>query len=189
MEKYPLRAQLLSCLAMSLIALAIIYFAQDVQWPGFLLAGLPWRQQMMMGLTLGVLVGGVSTIMALRKPNDETVRRTSASYARLDLRGLNPVWISLGAGISEELLFRAALQPLLGIWLTTLLFLLVHAGAYDFRRLDRAALWQAGGVVGMSLMFGFAYEYTGLATVIVAHVVIDIFGLYSVRRLAAGQAY
>lgn len=189
MEKYPLRAQLLSCAALAAIGVAIIHFVQGVPLTQALAAGMPWLEQLGLGLALGLATGAVSAVSTLRKPSAEAVQRTASSYARLDLSGWNPLWISLGAGISEELLFRAALQPLVGIWGASLLFLLVHAGAYDFRRFDRAALWQAGGVFGMSMLFGLAFEYAGLLAVMVAHTLVDIVGLYLVRRIAdAGAA-
>ena len=34
--------------------------------------------------------------------------------------------LALGAGIGEEILFRGALQPVLGIWFTSILFAIVH---------------------------------------------------------------
>jgi membrane protease YdiL (CAAX protease family) len=188
MEKYPLRTQLLSCAVLATIGVAIIHFVQGVPLLQALAAGLPWPQQLGLGAALGLATGAVSAVTTLRKPAAEAVQRTATSYARLDLSGWNPLWISLGAGMSEELLFRAALQPLLGIWGASLLFLLVHAGAYDFRRFDRAALWQAGGVFGMSMLFGLAFEYAGLLSVMVAHTVVDIVGLYLVRRIAEAGA-
>jgi membrane protease YdiL (CAAX protease family) len=50
---------------------------------------------------------------------------------RVDLSGWNPLWFGLCAGIGEELLFRGALQPLLGIWWTGLLFALAHYELVD----------------------------------------------------------
>lgn len=186
MEKYPLHTQLLSCGVLAAIGAAIIHFGHGASLPQVLLSGMPWLDQLGLGAALGLAVGLVSAVSTLRKPSAEAVRRTTASYARLDLSGWNPVWISLAAGISEELLFRAALQPLLGLWGASLLFLLAHARAYDFRRMDRAALLQAGGVFGMGLAFGLGFEYIGLLAVMLAHTVIDIVGLLLVRRLAAG---
>ncbi|MGW8393064.1 CPBP family intramembrane glutamic endopeptidase [Pseudoduganella sp. HUAS MS19] len=180
-----MRTQLLSCAALAGIAMAILLFRRE-PLAGLLQAGWPWWQQGLAGIVLGLAAGSVSALTTLRKPHAEAVQRTAASYARLDLSGWNPVWISLAAGISEELLFRAALQPLVGIWGASLLFLLVHIGAYDFRRFDRAALWQAGGVFGMGLLFGFAFEHIGLLAVMVAHAIVDIIGLYLVRRISAG---
>lgn len=184
MEKIPLRSQLLSCAFLAIIAMTIIVFVQRVPPISLLAAGLPWWQQPLAGVGIGLAVGAASAVTTLRKPSAEAVQRTATSYARLDLAGWNPFWISLGAGISEELLFRAALQPLIGIWGASLLFLLVHAGAYDFRRFDRAALWQAAGVLGMGVLLGLTFEYVGLLAAMVAHAVVDIVGLYLVRRIS-----
>ncbi|MTW12134.1 CPBP family intramembrane metalloprotease [Pseudoduganella eburnea] len=181
----PLRRQLLTCLVMVLVALLLIRFVQHAQLPDVLLAGLPWPQQALLGAALGLLVGGASLISALRKPGATSVQRTAGSYGQLDLHGLNPVWIALAAGAGEELLFRAALQPLLGIWLSSALFLLLHTRAYDFRRFDRTALLQAAGVMGMSLVFGLVALYAGLIAAVLAHTLIDILGLYAVRRVVA----
>ena len=183
--KIPLRTQLLSCAALAGAALAILLLRQ-VPLPALLQAGLPSWQQALAGIALGLAAGGISALTTLRKPNSEAVQRTAASYARLDLSGWNPLWISLAAGVSEELLFRAALQPLLGIWGASVLFLLLHIGAYDFRRLDRPALWQASGVFGMSVLLGFAFDYVGLLAVMLAHAIVDIIGLYLVRRISEG---
>lgn len=180
-----LRRQLLTCLVMVLAALLLIHFVQHAPLPEVLLAGLPWLQQAMLGLGLGILVGSGSLFSALRKPDAESVRRTADTYGQLDLHGLNPVWIALAAGVGEELLFRAALQPLLGIWLSSLLFLALHAKAYDFRRLDHTALLQAASVLGASLGFGAVYHYIGLLAAIAAHTLVDVLGLYAVRRLVA----
>lgn len=183
--KIPLRTQLLSCAALGLVGVAILLLRQQ-PLAALLQAGLPWWQQGLAGIALGLAAGGVSALTTLRKPQSEAVQRTATSYARLDLSGWNPLWISLAAGVSEEVLFRAALQPLLGIWGASVLFLLVHAGAYDFRRFDRAALWQASGVFGMSVLFGFAFDYVGLLAVMLAHAIVDIIGLYLVRRISEG---
>ncbi|XLZ70975.1 CPBP family intramembrane glutamic endopeptidase [Massilia sp. SR12] len=187
MEKYPLRTQLLSCTVLAVIGLGILHFGHDEPLGQALSAGLPWLDQLALGAALGLAIALASAVSSLRKPSAEAVQRTTASYARLDLRGWNPVWISLGAGISEELLFRAALQPLIGLWGASLLFLLAHARAYEFHRIDRAALLQAGGVFGMALAFGLGFEYFGLLAMMVAHTIIDIVGLLIVRRLAALQ--
>ena len=186
MGKIPLRSQLLGCALMAGIAIALIVLVQRVSLSSLVEAGLPWWQQALAGILLGLAAGAASALTTLRQPSAEAVQRTAASYARLDLDGWNPLWISLAAGFSEELLFRAALQPLLGIWGASLLFLLVHAGAYDFRRLDRAALWQASGVFGMGLLLGLVFSHAGLLAAMLVHATVDIAGLYMVRRISTG---
>jgi membrane protease YdiL (CAAX protease family) len=50
---------------------------------------------------------------------------SSALYADYDT-----VWewvaLAVGAGVGEEILFRGALQPVLGIWFTSFFFALIH---------------------------------------------------------------
>ena len=52
------------------------------------------------------------------------------------------------------MLFRAALQPLLGVWIASLVFLVTHTPVYRFRRLDRATLVQAANVFGAGVVLG-----------------------------------
>lgn len=170
---------------MVLVALSLIHFVQHAELPQSLLAGLPWPQQALLGALLGAMVGSGSLISAVRKPGAESVRRTADSYGQLDLHGLNPVWIALAAGVGEELLFRAALLPLAGIWLSSLLFVALHSKAYDFRRFDRTALLQAASVLAAGLGFGLVYRYLGLLAAVAAHTTVDILGLYAVRRVVA----
>jgi uncharacterized protein len=50
--------------------------------------------------------------------------------SQLLLGNMTTVWdwliLAIAAGIGEEVLFRGALQPVLGIWLTSLLFAVIH---------------------------------------------------------------
>ena len=80
------------------------------------------------------------------------------------------------------MLFRAALQPLLGVWIVSLLFLLTHMPVYRFRQLDGATLAQAASVFGGSVVLGFVFQYVGLIAAMLVHAWIDIVGLLLVRQ-------
>lgn len=178
-----LSAQLLTCLAMCLLAIAILYIAHDD--PMRILAGpMPFSRQLLIGQGLALLAAGVAYVQYRLMAGSEVVARTARSYARLDLRGLNPLWMSIAAAVGEEALFRAALQPLLGVWLTSLVFLVTHTPAYRFRRPDRATFVQAAGVFGASVALGFVFQYVGLLAAIMVHAWIDIVGLLVVRAIA-----
>jgi membrane protease YdiL (CAAX protease family) len=114
--------------------------------------------------------------------NSASSARTIESYARLDLSGLNPLWISIAAAIGEEMLFRAALQPLLGVWIVSLIFLLTHVPVYRFRKLDGATLAQAASVFAGSVVLGFVFQQVGLLAAMLVHMWIDIVGLLIVRQ-------
>lgn len=181
-----LTAQLLTCLVFLVIAAVIIFVAQDEPlsvFTGPMGAG----NQLLFGLGLSALAAVGSYVSFRLTASSESTRKTIAAYARLDLSGLNPVWISLAAAIGEELLFRAALQPLLGVWITSVIFLLTHTPVYQFRKLDKATLVQAAGVFGASVVLGFIYQYVGLLAAVLVHVAIDVVGLYVVRNALRGQ--
>lgn len=181
-----LTAQVLTCVAFSLVALLIIFVAQSD--PGSVFRGpLSLGMQLLFGLGLSALAAVGSYVSFRLTARSEATRNTITAYGRLDLSGLNPLWISLAAAIGEELLFRAALQPLLGVWITSLVFLLTHTPVYQFRKLNRATLVQAAGVFGASVALGFIYQYVGLLAAMLVHTGLDVVGLYVVRNSLAGM--
>ena len=180
-----LTAQVLTCVAFSLVALLIIFVAQDAPLAVFT-GPMPWGAQVLYGLALSALAAVGSYASFRLTSQSEATRNTISAYGKLDLSGLNPVWISLAAAIGEELLFRAALQPLLGVWITSLIFLLTHTPVYQFRRLNRATLIQAAGVFGASVALGFVYQYAGLLSAVMVHTALDVVGLYVVRNVLRG---
>ena len=176
-----LTAQLLTCLVFLVIAAVIILVAYEDPLSVFV-GPMGMANQLLFGLGLSALAATGSYVSFRMTATSESTRKTIAAYARLDLSGLNPLWISLAAAIGEELLFRAALQPLLGVWITSVIFLLTHTPVYQFRKLDKATLVQAAGVFGASVALGFIYQYVGLLAAVLVHVAIDVVGLYVVRN-------
>lgn len=177
-----LSAQVLTCVAFSVLALLIIFAVHDA--PLAVLTGpMGWGAQLLSGLGLSALAAAGSYLSFRLTAQSEATRNTIVAYGRLDLAGLNPVWISLAAAVGEELLFRAALQPLLGVWITSLIFLLTHTPVYQFRKLNRATLVQAAGVFGASVALGFIYQYVGLLAAVLVHAALDVVGLYVVRNV------
>ena len=97
---------------------------------------------------------------ALRKISDELAPRLVDGARRSDL-----ILVSVFSGVGEEAFFRGALQPLLGLVVTAILFGALHTG--PDRRYLAWTLW----AIGAGLLFGFLYEWTGgLLAPITAHV-------------------
>ena len=181
-----LTAQVLTCLVFSLIALAVIFLVQSE--PLSVLRGpMTFAEQLLYGLGLSALAAGFSYAGYRFSADSEASRNTVTAYSRLDLSGFNPVWISLAAAVGEELLFRAALQPLLGVWITSVIFLVTHTPVYQFRKLNMATLMQAAGVFGASVVLGFIYQYVGLVAAMMVHAALDVVGLYLVRNAVRAE--
>jgi membrane protease YdiL (CAAX protease family) len=107
---------------------------------------------------------------------------------RMDLRGFNPLWMALCAGVSEESLFRGALQPLIGIWWTSLAFTLAHFRTGSFQSMNRTKWGYAGFVVLASLLMGYVFIEVGLIAAAVSHFVVDVIGIVIIRRGVRGTA-
>ena len=185
----PIRlgAQVLTCLVFCLIAAPIIYFGWSEPKTLFSRPTGPLTQ-LLVGQVLALVAAGVSWLLFRFTASSASSARTIESYARLDLSGLNPLWIGIAAAIGEEMLFRAALQPLLGVWIVSLIFLLTHVPVYRFRKLDGATLAQAAAVFGGSVVLGFVFQRVGLLAAMLVHAWIDIVGLMIVRHALQSRA-
>lgn len=88
-----------------------------------------------------------------------------------------PIWhifiITNIVGFVEELLFRGAIQPLLGVWFTSLIFALIH-----FRYLKKIVLILV--TFSISIGLGLITEHTGSwFSAYIAHMLIDfILGIF-----------
>jgi membrane protease YdiL (CAAX protease family) len=81
--------------------------------------------------------------------------------------------IALMAGVAEEILFRGVIQEWLGVWGTSVMFVLLHT-----RYLGK---WIMAVVVGLiSVFFGYMVEFLhNLAPVMIAHSLVDfLLGCY-----------
>jgi membrane protease YdiL (CAAX protease family) len=125
-----------------------------------------------------ILVGNVRLLTPFRRQMLELA-------GRLDLHGLNPLWMGLSAGIGEELFFRGALQPLVGLWWTSLVFTLLHYKTGGFGTMNRMKWVYAALVFLASLLLGYVFAALGLIAAALAHSTIDVVGLVALRRDAA----
>ncbi len=111
-------------------------------------------------------------VPALRKLSDEL-----APLLVDGARGRDLVLVSVASGVGEEVFFRGALQPVLGIVVASLLFGVLHLGP------DRRYLIWTLWAIGAGFLFGFLYLWTGgLLAPITAHVLHNAATLLLWRR-------
>jgi membrane protease YdiL (CAAX protease family) len=149
-----------------------------------LFQGEPWPQQCAWGVVVGLLVSIPTLLLVVRVRRFRPFRNQLVEFlAGADLGGLNPLWFSLCAGIGEEALFRGALQPLLGIVVTSLIFTALHYQTGGFRSMNRMKALYAGIVFLASLLLGALCVQRGLIAAMVVHTVIDTAVLMTFRKL------
>lgn len=166
--------------AMALVALVLaagrgnpdLYRLGDT--PAWLLAAGP-----AIGFSLGLAVVGLTRI-ATR--HFQWARDLHASFRDLlgQLSGKEIVILALASSIGEELLFRGALLPWLGVWLQAIVFALLHVGPGR-----RFLPWTLSALV-LGIAFGWLAVWTGnLGGPIAAHFAINFLNLrYIVRERA-----
>ncbi len=135
------------------------------------------------GIAIGLAFSILAWIAVLKIKVFANFRTQMLELAgRADLGGLNPLWFGLCAGVGEEVLCRGALQPLLGIWWTSLLFTLAHYGTGGFKSMNPTKFGYAGFVFLASVLLGHVLIEIGLIAAAVVHSVVDVFGLVVLRR-------
>lgn len=94
------------------------------------------------------------------------------------------LFISLCAGIGEELFFRGAVQPLAGIWITAIVFVAIHGylNPFDWRIFVYGCVLTAF-IAGL----GYLTEYSGIWAAVVAHALYDIFMFALLARFKPAQ--
>ncbi len=86
--------------------------------------------------------------------------------------------LAVASSVGEELLFRGALQPWIGVWPQAIIFALLHVGP-GLRFLP----WTISAFV-MGLAFGFLFQWTGdLGGPIAAHFTINYLNLIFISRV------
>lgn len=104
------------------------------------------------------------------------VRRLNAELAALigRLESGEIAVLAVASAVGEELLFRGALQPLLGFWPTALLFGLMHGGT-------RRRLWSWAIFATLAgLLLGWLTLFTGsLLAAIACHLTVNFWNLHA----------
>ncbi len=135
------------------------------------------------GVTLGIVVIA-STRMLVR-------RVTWAQNLHLEFRNLlgplsgpSIAVLALTSGFAEEMFFRGAMQPALGLWLSALIFGAVHVGP------NRSFLPWTVWAFAMGLAFGVLFVATGvLWGPIIAHVLINYRNMSFIQEYDPSESY
>jgi membrane protease YdiL (CAAX protease family) len=143
--------------------------------------GEPWL--LAVGPAIGFAIGaGVVALTRLATRHFQWARDLHASFRDLlgQLSGKEIVILALASSIGEELLFRGALLPWLGVWVQAIVFALLHVGPGR-----RFLPWTLSALV-LGIAFGWLAVWTkNLGGPIAAHFAINFLNLrYIVRERA-----
>jgi hypothetical protein len=172
------------CAACVGLAFLLNVFAGPVPLVTIALKGKPILQQVGWGIALALAFGTPMWSAVLFIPGLVSLRgQLIELFSRVDLSGLNPLWLAALAGVGEETLFRGALQPIVGIWWASLIFVVLHFRTYRFGSMTWQKAIFAAGVFLASIFLGYIFSIIGLVAAIVAHITLDAVGLFLAPRL------
>lgn len=124
---------------------------------------------------VGLLFGIISAKAGWQIVDLPIMAKTKTFFSNLiqplKLNNIQIVFISICAGVGEELFFRGAIQPMLGIWITSILFVLLHGYLNPF---NLPLTYYGIYMVLVIGVMGLMTEHLGIVTAMIAHTMIDI---------------
>lgn len=130
-----------------------------------------WYWQLLVGAGLGLASGNAAWWIVRQPFMRPVLLRYSDRLGGLLGRRSDRIFVSLCAGVGEELFFRGALQFWLGIPLTALIFIAIH-GYLDPRNWRISVYGLA--MTGVIIVYGAMTEHVGLLSAMVAHAALDM---------------
>src|SRR5690606_1865731 len=130
----------------------------------------------LIGLALGLVVVFLSRLAVHRF---DWARRLHNDFRGIlgPLSAREILVLAVASSVGEELLFRGALQPIMGVWAQAIVFALLHIGP-GLRFLP----WTVSAFA-LGLVFGWMFQLTGdLGGPIVAHFAINYLNLHFIAR-------
>jgi uncharacterized protein len=176
-----------ACLVFSLIAFLINKFFHTESLFSILREGQLLPFQLIVGASIGIVYAFFSiVIFAVGGRYIGWLGKVWAQMLglldKIDLSGWNFMWFAISAGIGEELLFRGALQPIIGMWWSSLIFMLIHSWTGELSTMNWKKLVYIATTFVASIVLSYTYIYFGLIAAIVAHICIDMVAMLVMRK-------
>ena len=138
----------------------------------------PYYLQTIAGLFFGSLSSLLAVLLITGKPFKGVRTFLQELIADINPPFIIIVFYSLCASVGEEILFRAGLQPKIGIWPAAILFVVLHG------YINRASINLT--LYGIFLIFtcagfGYLFRFFGLTSAVTAHFIYDV-AIFSVLK-------
>lgn len=134
-------------------------------------------------LCIGLLYALISSVILVYLLQNKMLDGTRYFFAKLMKKytiGIKDIiFLSFCAGVGEEILFRGAIQPWFGIWLTSLLFIFLHG---YFNPKDKPLFIYGTVLLIVSAGFGYLMQISGIIAAMTAHFFIDVVLMVYLKR-------
>ena len=162
---------LVTLIGFPLLGLTVVGIMEDNPYDFKWFWEITWWQQLAWGTALGTLAGFAAWWLISTDFLKPTLEKYGKLIGKLRLNNGEIVFLSICAGVGEEIFFRAVLQQYWGIWITSVVFVAIH-GYLDPRN-SRMVIYGLTMTVIIAGI-GYLYEYAGLLAAAAAHTMIDV---------------
>jgi len=170
---------LATLIVMPMLAVIIDHFSETVDLQWMLLSGINPLIQILIGLVGGVVIGHLAFFISTRSFMKPVMKKYSQLFGAFELNHSEMIYVSVCAGVGEEILFRGALQPLMGIILTSILFVAIHGYLNPKNwRISIYGFFMTIAIIGI----GYMTIHIGLISAIIAHAMIDYYLILRMPR-------
>jgi hypothetical protein len=157
---------LITLLVFPLPAFFTLHYAQGISFQEFIQLDSIFQASTGIGIEFGIAYAFLA-LLILQAPIFKTIPLPIEQVIKnLNLNFVDIVFLSLCAGIGEELLFRVGVQHYLGIWITSILFVTIHG---YFNPIKWKMSLYGLVVLPFIVLLSYGYEHFGLWFAIGAH--------------------
>ncbi len=159
-----------------LLAAFLVTFFKKIPFYSLFASLSPLYLQALTGLIPGAAAAAVITYLVIKLSVFSEIRELIVSLIQnFNLKIYDIVLIAVLSGICEEALFRGVIQPALGIWLTSFIFIFLHGYFNPF-----SAKMAFFGVIMffISSAMGGLYKYLGLFSAVSFHFSYNLTALF-----------
>ena len=153
------------------IGYLIQYFFGDADLEKVLSGKINILLQITIGFPFGWITAEIAKWIIKRPFMKSIISKYGNIISVLGLKPWHAVYISVCAGVGEELLFRGALQPMWGIYIPSLVFVALHG---YLNPLDWRISLYGIYLTLVIICLGYMTEYFGIWMAAAAHTAIDI---------------
>jgi uncharacterized protein len=169
----------LTLLGFPLIGWLVLWVFDGPSMSEVLAIDLNFGKQILIGIASGVVFGWSAWLLIRSKMMVNVRTKYSVLIQQMKLTPFQMLYISLCAGIGEEIFFRGVIQPYLGIWITAIVFVGIHGYLNPFNW----RLFVYGTYMTMAIAaIGYFAERFGLYSAMIAHAAIDMVLLYQMSK-------
>jgi membrane protease YdiL (CAAX protease family) len=156
----------------------VVSFFIEGNWDYFL-ESFKTQKSILLEVVSGIIAGVVFGLLAWRVINTKFLLPVLSKYGHvvksLKLNIPTIVFVSICAGVGEEIFFRGVVQDYLGVILTAILFVAIHG----YLSISDWRISVYGSYMTLVIVsIGFMDKFIGLTSAMIAHTTIDIILFY-----------